>query len=406
MKKILLVLVLSFFTQILFAQQDFDPDQLFLEARKLILEGKRDEGRKVAHRILDKYPEYADVLILVGRSHSWDGDYELASEYFERAIKANPEYEDAYIGYLDNRLWASDYEGALGIYNQAQENLRVLSPQLRYKRSRIAFFQKDYKTALEIAEDLFEKEAKITGLLFYIQNLRRLSRINAVGTTYDYDHFHSAIAPWQTFSVYGRTRTKLTGVLMARITHSYRFGGYGTQYELDAYPSLGDNSYAYLNVGYSEAFFLPNYRLGGSVFWNLRNAFELDLGYRHLAFLEPTHIYTASVGKYSGNWWLNLRGNYIPLRGGAISGMAQARFYFKGAEDFLSFQISNGVSPDEQDRDFQSQLMNIYRARFGYQQLLTDRWMIFCFTGYSYEEVGVGRSRNNLNISIGSEFRF
>src|SRR5690606_18861975 len=46
------------------AQDSFDPDALLLEARGLILDDKYVEGRKIAFRALDKYPNYADILIL------------------------------------------------------------------------------------------------------------------------------------------------------------------------------------------------------------------------------------------------------------------------------------------------------------------------------------------------------
>jgi len=389
------------------AQETWDPDSMFWEARELILNRKRDEGRSIAYKILEKSPEYSDVLILVGRSHSWDGAYDSASYYFERAIKASPQYEDAYVAYLDNLMWAEQYDEAESVYALAEGNFAVMSSILRYRRSRIHYFQEEYQDALRIAEELFEQDAKIDGLLWYIQNIRRLSRVNAVGATYDYDSFMSQLNPWHTSSIYARTMTKFTGSLIARVTHSSRFDAQGVQYEVDAYPSLGKRSYAYLNVGYSEAFFFPRYRFGGSVYWNLDRAWEIDLGYRHLAFQEVTHIYTASLGKYASNWWLNLRGNYIPSDfGGSVSGIAQARYYFKGAEDFFSLQLSTGVSPDEQSRDLQVQLLNSYRARLGYQQLVTERWMLFGFTGYSHDEFLPGMSRPNFNLSLGTEFRF
>ena len=83
------------------AQESFDPDMLYLDARKLILEGKREEGRMILSKVLGKYPEYGDVLILMGRSYAWDGKYDSAAIYFEKALIANPTYEDAYIAYID-----------------------------------------------------------------------------------------------------------------------------------------------------------------------------------------------------------------------------------------------------------------------------------------------------------------
>ena len=400
-------MLLSTFVQNVSAQDSFDPDELFLDARKLILEGKRVEGRAIAFRILDKYPSYADVLILVGRSYSWDGAYDSASVYFERAIDASPAYQDAYVAYIDNLFWSENYEKAELIIDKGIQQIGPQSSLLMYRKSRLFYYKEEYDDALKVAREVFEKDNKIEGLLTYIQTLQRLGRNNAVGATYDYDNFRGQISPWNTYSLYGRTTTKLTGSLIARVTNSSRFDANGTQFELDAYPSLGKNSYGYFNVGYSDSFFFPKYRFGASVYWNLPKAFEIDAGYRHLKFGEVTHILTGSIGKYVSNWWLNLRINVIPgVDGSTVSGNFQTRYYFKGAEDFFSIQFSTGVSPDEENRDFQSQLLNSYRARVGYQQLWTDRWMGFGFVGYSRDEINQGNFRNNLNISIGTEFRF
>ncbi len=400
-------LILMLFSVAVKGQENFDPDAKYLEARKLILEGKRAEGRKIAFDILDHYPTYADVLILVGRSYSWDGQYDSASVNFEKALLASPEYEDAYVAYIDNLFWKEDLEKAKEIIDLGINKLGDRAVSLQYRLSRHFYFQEDYNQALDLAEQIFEKKPKIEGLLNYIQNLRRLSRVNAVGATYDHDSFRGQITTWNTYSLYGRTRTSLTGTLIARVTQSYRFDGKGTQFELDAYPSLGKNSYGYFNIGYSEAFFFPNYRFGTSIYWNLPKAFELEAGYRYLKFSEATHIFTGSIGKYVSNWWFNFRMNLVPgNEGNSVSGNLQTRYYFKSAEDFFSIQLSTGVSPDEENRDLQSQLLNSYRARLGYQQLWTDRWMGFGFIGYSRDEIKNGNSRYNLNISLGAEFRF
>jgi hypothetical protein len=65
------------------AQNSFDPDDLLLEARTLILDEKYQEGRKIAFRALEKYPNYADLLILVGRSYAWEGKNDSANIYLE-----------------------------------------------------------------------------------------------------------------------------------------------------------------------------------------------------------------------------------------------------------------------------------------------------------------------------------
>ncbi|MBN3519130.1 YaiO family outer membrane beta-barrel protein [Algoriphagus lutimaris] len=408
MKKNVFLLLIAFLGfGSLMAQDSFDPDELLKEARTLIFDKKYQEGRKIAFRALDKYPDYADILILVGRSYAWEGKNDSASIYLERAIIASPTYSDGYSAYLDNLMWAGDYDQADEVLTKAKSNFNEQLPDdLRYKESRLYYFRESYDEAYAIAEELFEKDYNQEGLLGYMNNLQRLRRTNAVGVTYDYDNFNGAISPWNTFSFYGRTRTKLTGSLIARVTQSSRFDSQGTLYELDAYPSLGEKAYAYINIGGSGASFFPKFRFGTSIYFNLNKAWELEGGYRYLGFSEATHIITGSLGKYVGNWWLNLRANVIPYDGKvSTSANFQARYYFKTAEDFFSIQLSSGVSPDEENRD-QSQLLNSYRARLGYQQLISPRFLISAFTGYSKDEISSDNFRNDLNFTLGLEYRF
>lgn len=409
MKKALISLIAFMaFSMFVKAQDSFDPDELLVEARALIMNDKYLEGRKIAFRALSKYPDYADILILVGRSYAWEGKNDSASIYLERAIVASPDYEDGYSAYLDNLSWAEQYDKADEVLAIARENLGTPLPNgLQYKESRLLYYKEDYNAAYNIAEDLFEKKYKNENLLDYMQTLQRLRRNNAVGVTYDYDSFEGDLTPWNTFSLYARTRTKLTGTLIGRVTQSSRFDDSGTLFELDAYPSLGKKAYAYLNIGSSSASFFPEFRFGASVYYNLPKAWEIEGGFRYLQFSETTYIYTASLGKYVGNWWFNLRSNLIPGTGNSLGTSAnlQARYYFKTGEDFFSLQLSSGVSPDEETRD-PTQLLNSYRARAGYQQLITDRFMIYGFTGYSRDELGPDRFRNNFNFSLGVEYRF
>jgi YaiO family outer membrane protein len=343
----------------------------------------------------------------MGRSYAWDGKYDSAAVYFERALIASPTYEDAYIAYIDDLFWSENYEKAEKVIEKGLEMVGPQSMPIKYRSSRLLYYKEEYKSALKIANEVFDKEPKMEGLLEYIGILRRKTQINAVGATYDYDYFYGDLSPWHTYSAYGRTFTDFTGSLIARVTQSQRFDGIGTQAELDAYPSLGKNKYGYFNVGYSGASFFPKFRFGTSIFWNLPKAYELEAGYRFLQFSEATHIITGSAGKYISNWWLNLRLNFIPGKeGSSTSANFQTRYYFSGPEDFFSIQVSTGVSPDEETRDFQSQLLNSYRARIGYQHLWTSRWMGFAFVGYSRDEISEQNFRNNLNISIGTEFRF
>jgi YaiO family outer membrane protein len=390
------------------AQDSFDPDELLLQARTLILDDKYAEGRAIAFQALEKYPNYADILILVGRSYAWEGKNDSANTYFERAIIASPQYADGYVAYLDNLFWSDNLTKADDILSRAKSSLGTSTPdEIIYRESRLYYYREQYAEAYELVQALFDKGYKQDGILGYIKTLDRLQMSNAVGATYDYDTFLGKIDPWHTWAVYGRTRTKLTGALIARVTQSARYDDFGTLFELDAYPSIGKNGYAYLNLGGSDASFFPKLRFGASYYHNLEKAWEVEAGYRYLGFATVTNIITASVGKYLNSWWFNYKLNVIPdsKRGTSTSSQVTARYYFNTAEDFFSVQLGTGVSPDEETRD-QSQLLNSYRARLGYQQLFSQRFLISGYTGYSRDELSANNFRNNINLSVGFEYRF
>lgn len=389
------------------AQDSFDPDELLVQARTLIFNDQYVEGRKIAFRALEKYPNYADILILVGRSYAWEGKNDSANIYLERAIVASPDYADGYAAYLDNLFWSENLSAADTVLARAKANLGTPTPdEIIYRESRLLYYREQYNEAYALVEPLFDKGYTQEGMLGYMKNLERLKMVNAVGATYDYDTFQGEIDAWHTWSVYGRTRTKLTGALIARVTQSVRYDDFGTLVELDAYPSIGKNGYAYLNLGGSGADFFPKLRFGASYYHNLEKAWEVEGGYRYLGFTEATHIITGSVGKYLGNWWFNARLNVIPDDANtSTSTQLTARYYFKTSEDFFSLQLGTGVSPDEETRD-QSQLLNSYRVRAGYQQLISPKFMIYGYTGYSRDELSTDNFRNNINLSLGVEYRF
>ncbi len=390
------------------AQDSSDPDVMLEQARTLILDDRYAAGRELAFRALEKYPNYADILILVGRSYAWEGKNDSANIYLERAIIASPQYADGYAAYLDNLFWSENLSKADEIIVRAKANLGTPTPdEIIYRESRLYYYRERYEEAYELVQPLFDKGYKQEGMLGYIKNLDRLKMVNALGATYDYDSFLGQIDPWHTWAVYGRTRTKLTGTLIARVTQSTRYDAFGTLFELDAYPSIGKNGYAYLNLGGSGATFFPKLRFGASYYHNLNKGWEVEGGYRYLGFATVTNIFTASVGKYLGSWWLNYKLNVIPddELGTSTSSQVTARYYFNSADDYFSLQLGTGVSPDEETRD-QSQLLNSYRARLGYQQLFAQRFLISGYTGYSRDELSTDRFRNNINLSLGFEYRF
>jgi len=118
---------------------------------------------------------------------------------------------------------------------------------------------------------------------------------------------------------------------------------------MDAYPKISENNYAYINYGYSQNTLFPKNRFGAEWYHNFPKAFEGSVGMRFLGFTDSNvDIYTATFGKYIGNYWISLRSYVTPdPEGTSVSGYMTVRRYFSDAENYIGMRAGFGVSPDD-----------------------------------------------------------
>ena len=211
--------------------------------------------------------------------------------------------------------------------------------------------------------------------------------------------------PWQMVAVsYGR-KTKL-GTVIARVNYVQRFGSDGLQYELDAYPKIGENFYGYLNYGFSGDGLFPNNRYGGELYHNFPNAFEGSIGFRLLDFgSSGVDIYTATFGKYIGNYWLSLRSYVTPdPEGTSVSGALSVRKYFSDAENYLGIKLSYGVSPDDNRKPIGSEknlTLKTRSVKFEFNHIFNKTWIISTGVYVGNEQLEPGEYSGYYTIDIG-----
>ena len=229
----------------------------------------------------------------------------------------------------------------------------------------------------------------------------------SLGADLGYVNFNGDIDPWTLASVSLGRRTA-SGSLIGRVNVANRFNTTGAQVEVDAYPSLGGSTYAYLNAGYSSSAIFPEWRLGGEVFTNLPDAYEASLGFRQLRFGgSPVTLFTGSLGKYIGNYWLSAR-PYIRSKDSGVSASAglTVRRYYETSDEYIGARISYGSTPS--DRVIATELARTSSFAVGVQgsrkleQRLFGTWGL----GYEREEIVVGRFRNRVEIDAGMRVDF
>ncbi len=346
------ILVAGLFSEL--AAQTYD------EARKFAFGGERAKARSICKQILSEGFN-SDVALLLGRTYAWDGLYDSARVVLNEVLMQKPGNMEAYDALSDVEYWSGNYEKAVNIL---EDYLRKNSGQEEFIRK-----LRDYRL------DLMKNKIKINYTVDFFEK--------------DYNR-----DPWQITALSYSRKTKL-GSVVARANYANRFGNKGFQYEIDAYPKFTENSYVYLNYGFSNNSLFPKNRYGMEWYQNLPKAFETSLGMRLLQFSDSyVDIYTATIGKYAGNYWFSLRSYVTPdTTGTSVSGSLQVRRYFSDPENYLGFKMGHGVSPDESRDIFDSaQRLNLKKGslRLDYNHILNHRFIVNVGAEWGSEETQPG----------------
>lgn len=164
---------------------------------------------------------------------------------------------------------------------------------------------------------------------------------------------------------HGILRTSI-GAVTGRVMYSNRFGSNGLQGEVEAYPSITKGIYAYVGTAYSQTDIFPRFRAVISLYYVLLKSFDAETGFRYLDFNpSKTYIYVHSLGKYSGNFYFNIKSYLSPdVDIFPHSYTFSTRYYFSNRFNFIGAQIGTGVSPDDWMRNIRC-VGNLHSFKFG-----------------------------------------
>lgn len=324
-----------------------DSDELFKQARSAAFEKKNYPlAIELSRRALSQSPRYADIRIFLGRLYTWSDKTDSARRQFEAVLRQEPGHADASLAYASLEFWNDDEEKALKLVNDGLKT-HSDSKDLLLLKAKILNALKGYEEADRVVTQILKGDPKNTEARAMSRRIKDNSSRNKIGLSYDFVHFDKQFSdPWQLASFdYGR-QTAL-GSVTARINYANRFKTNGLQFELDAYPKLSPTFYTYVSGGYSADGIFPNYRAGFSLYANLPASFEADAGFRFLRFDDNTWIYTLSLGKYVKNYWFNIRTYLTPSENTLSHSYSfNARYYFGGADDYITVGGGTGLSPD------------------------------------------------------------
>lgn len=229
----------------------------------------------------------------------------------------------------------------------------------------------------------------------------RTGFLNEFRIDYEYEEFEQNLDPWHQYSLQYTRRTG-RGSVIGRVNFGDRFGRTGEQYEIDAYPRIRKGTYAYLNAGYSESTIFPEWRFGAQIYQSLPNKWEGSVGVRRLLFQNSNvTLYTGSIAKYRGNYYISLQPYFKETETGDFSksGQLMIRRYYRSADDYLTFRGGYGESPEVDIFLDQRTTTTSWSAKIQGRKRLNRALLIDGSVGYRDQEIRPGSRRESFTVS-------
>lgn len=358
-------------------------EELYEKARTAAFsDGDYDKAREYAYEALNRSSTYHGIRIFVARLYGWEGNYDKAREELHQVLEQDQENRRAYLVITDIEKWSKNFDKALQLVNRAI-NYHPEDEELLLKKASLLYSMEEYEMSEKIYKKILEQSSGNKKARDGLKSVQLKQMKYSATLSYRYDHFRDIFDPWK-FTEFGLSRQTPYGSLIGRVQYAQRFGSSGTQFNLDAYPSISNGLYAYVSGGYSEGSIYPRYRFGLSLYKSLPGSFELEAGIRYLDFVaSQTDIYTASLTKYLGSYLFTLRTYFVPgPQGNSKSFSGVARRYFGDANTYLSITGGFGSANTQIEFSQDIQTRDSWSIGVDGQYPLSDKFFIGGNAGY------------------------
>lgn len=342
----LLIVLLT--TGTLFSQEIVNPEQEYSRIRSLALTGNYPEAEPAARVLVKQYPDYGDARILLGRILAWQGRYDEGAAVIDTLLAREPGNGDALEAERDIRRWSRDRSQQVTPVNDLRAGWMFDTYREPYER----FWQ-----------------------VFTIGEGHRFSWGQAVASLN-----------------YG----------LISLGDPVNTSGDDIQFSLEAWPELTKTNYAYIAYAFSPGPWFPKHRAALEFWQTMPKGWAVSIGGNYYYFDHSIFIGTASLEKYTGNWWFSGRG-YFHFKdiGLTTSFFLNARRYL-GTTDYLQLTVGSGTAPDE-PYDILTDLerQKATSIRLTYFNQLNSYWSVRIGAGYSYEKYSDTGYRNRFEGNIG-----
>lgn len=411
---------LFFITWLLFAQTVFGQvDSLFNVARNYAFNGKRVEARAICDSILVLSPNYADVLLLKGRTFSWDGMRKEARFEFYKVIKRDSTNTEAWEALSDVEYWDDNTREALKVTNTGLAR-NPNTKGLMLKRTKYLIDLDSLLAAEQELKRIKEIDTACTecaALAETIYERKAVSHV-AFGASADYFQGLDRLFLYQ-YIQYGHKNPNNS--MIFRVNFNQRYQSNGFQPEIDMYPSLKKYGYLYLNYAYSLYTLFPRHRVGFEWYKGLPRSYEMSIGGRYMDFGggSTVWIFTGSLTKYVGNYALIARPFITPdptTKSTSVSLILNIRRYTLDADNYIGLTAGAGYSPDQRvfltgaslNTEVKSiYYMQAYRVGLIWYKSYKFRHVFNADIDYRYQELKLGGSSDFYHTySAGISYKY
>ncbi len=178
-----------------------------------------------------------------------------------------------------------------------------------------------------------------------------------VGVTYRHDRFNHSRDPWHEAQAFLGVQGG-PGMIGVRVYAADRFGLRDELLEVEAYPRLGERTYAYLAGAFApDPSLYPERRFVADLYQTVGTGWELSAGVRLIdpgatdGLPDPARVmvYTGAIQRYAGAWLMGLRGWHVPeATADALTIDALLRRYRADGQSFMGVKYSRGRYRDDE----------------------------------------------------------
>lgn len=371
--------------------------ELSLKMADVYLNAKNyDTSIKILENLRKKYlyskkinRAYAEVLYRKGKESENRKEFEPAINYYKRSVGANPSKENASANSLVNLyLKTKESEEALKFINK---QLKVSPSNNLYYKKGVAFeqmkkldsayhYQKMYNPTIKEYENW-------SNHINYLKFKKLKNEFEFIYQSYDSDSLSYKFA---TASL-KYTRFTQKNNYSAGVSYFAKRNGIGLQLNLLWNHIFSKTIYADFRYDIANRFF-PKHRISTSVFKTFKRDYELELGARFAVLNSNKNIITGIVGgsKIIDVFWLNAKVFVISDNNNIYNNIVGQAKYFLNDTDNISFIVSAGTAPYDEQLGFQTSTFLSYvnsMVGLGFNKQIKDKINV-TLNGYwhNYEE--------------------